>query len=257
MARIYAGELTKVEKEVVERLRDELPDDFTVLAEVNVGRNVDIVVIRPNAERPALIIAAELKRVSRPLMGQTDGVWKELTDQGEWVEIEPSNSRDVNHYWQAVHAANALKDWLWRNQRLYRDDPEAVDEGRFSAWPDLVLLGDDTIVHRLPLAPANRFGLLFFGLDAWVDHVLAWIPRKGVPLNQREVDRLVEVMGLMELPALDARPRPIEVSPEDELAAVVRDLKERMLVLESMLEGAMRPVTAIGRPEYALTARAS
>ncbi len=235
MARIYAGELTKVEKEVVERLREELPDDFTVLAEVNVGRNVDLVVIRPNGEGPAVLIAAELKRVSRPLMGQTDGVWKELTDEGEWLEIEPSNSRDVNHYWQAVHAGNALKDWLWRNQRLYRDDADEVEGGRFSAWPDLVLLSDQELVHRLPIAPANRFGRWFFDLGEWVAHVMSWNPRKGVPLNQREVGRLIDALGLIEIAAPEASAAASGGQGASALVSVVRDLKERVLALELMV----------------------
>lgn len=259
MARIYAGELSRVEKDVVERLREELPEDFTVLAEVNIGRNVDLVVIRPNGDNPALLIAAELKHVSHPLMGQTDGVWKELNDEGDWEDIEPSNSRDVNYYWQSVHAGNALKDWLWRNQRLYRDDAVEVEGGRFSAWPDLVLIGDPVTPHRLPIAPTSRYGQWYFGVDAWLRHLLAWSPRKGIPLHQREIDRLIEALGLMELPAPQAQLRRVAASPEDEMAAAVRDLKERVLVLESMLAGTSRSVTAIGRPGYALAgaARAS
>jgi hypothetical protein len=257
MARIYAGELTKVEKEVVERLREELPDDFTVLAEVNVGRNVDLVVIRPNGDAPAVFIGAELKHVSRPLLGQTDGAWKEMTDDGDWKVIEPSNDNDLNYYWQAVHAADALQRWLWLNQRIFRDDASALDGNRFNVWPDLVLLSDRPIAHRLQTAPANRYGKWYFGFDEWLRHLLEWNPRKGVPLHQREVDRLVEAMGLVELPGLETRLLPADEAPQDELASVVRDLKERVLVLESMLEGPMRPVMPIGRPEYALTARAS
>lgn len=236
MARVFAGELMHVEREVVERLREELPDDFTVLAEVNVGRNVDLVIIRPNGDEPAVLIAAELKRVSRPLMGQTDGFWKELADNGDWIDVEPSNGgRDVNHYWQAVHAANALKDWLWLNQRLYRDDADPIEDAMFGCWPDLVLMSDRELVHRLPIAPANRFGRWFFDVDTWVAHLLAWNPRKGIPLNQDEVGRLIDALGLVEV----SSPQPLVMARGSHeattLLSVVRDLKERVLALELMV----------------------
>ena len=255
MARIYAGELSRVEKDVVERLREELPEDFTVLAEVNIGRNVDLVIIRPNGDNPALLIAAELKHVSRPLMGQTDGVWKELNDEGDWQDVEPSNSRDINYYWQSVHAGNALKDWLWRNQRLYRDEGVEIEGGRFSAWPDLVLIGDPAVPHRLPIAPTSRYGQWYFGVDAWLRHLLTWNPRKGVPFNQREVDRLIEVMGLVELPGVEGR-LPLADPPQHDLTSVVRDLGERVLILESWLTDTARPAAAIARPKYELAGAA-
>jgi hypothetical protein len=250
MAKIFCGELVNIDKEVVERLRSELPDDFTVLAEVNVGRNIDLVVIRPNADGPAVLIAAELKHVSRPLTGQTDGVWKELTDGGGWSVIEPSNNNDLNFYWQSVHSANALKRWLWLNQRIFRDDAAALDENRFAVWPDLVLLGDPTIPHRLPIAPANRYGQWYFGVDDWMRHLVAWNPRKGVPLHQREVNRLVEAMGLLEVLAPDAMPLVAVDVPGVELDPDMHDLQRRVLALESMLAGDMRPVSAITRASY-------
>jgi hypothetical protein len=251
MARVFAGELKNIDRELVERLREELPDDFTVLAEVTVGRNVDLVIIKPCASGPALLIAAELKHVSRPLFGQADGVWKEMTDDGDLKIIRPSNDDDINHYWQSVHAADALQRWLWLNQRIFRDDADALDGNRFAVWPDLVLLGDPAIAHRLPIAPANRYGQWYFGADAWVRHLLTWIPKKGVPLHQREINRLIEAMGLMELSAPDATPLLTVDVPSIELDSDVRDLKRRVLALESMLTGQMRPVRAITRAPYA------
>lgn len=249
MARIYAGELTKIDQGIVERLRERLPDDYTVLAEVNIGRNVDLAVIRPNGNSPALLIAAELKHTSRALKGQTDGVWSELADNGDWVEIEPSSSRDINYYFQAVHAADALKGWLWRNQRLYRDDAGAIGEAHFSAWPDLLLLSGTPVVHRLPMAPANRFGMWFFELDTWIDHVRGWMPRKGVALHQAEIDRLIGAMGLIELPQVDGPTpvsslKPVPDVPGNDLASVVRDLRERVLVLEATVSRT-RPAPAL------------
>lgn len=259
MARIFCGELVNIDREVVERLRSELPDDFTVLAEINVGRNIDLVVVRPNADAPAVLIAAELKHVSHPLTGQTDGVWKELTDGGDWSVIEPSNDDDLNFYWQSVHSANALKRWLWLNQRIFRDDAGALDDNRFAVWPDLVLLGDPAIPHRLPIAPANRYGQWYFGVDDWMRHLLAWNPRKGVPLHQREVDRLIEAMGLMELPARESRPVPAAVPDGDGLASILRDLNQRVIALESLFADRTRPVMPIRREEYEMNgaARAS
>lgn len=255
MARIFAGELTKIDREVVERLRKELPDDFSVLAEVNVGRNVDYVIIRPNGDAPALLIAAETKHVFRTLFGQTDGQWRELTDCGDWKLIEPSNQNDINYYWQAVHSADALKRWLWCNQRIFRDDDDALDGNRFAVWPDLVLLGDPAIAHSLPDGPASRFGQWYFGFDAWVRHLLTWDARVGVALRQREIDRLIEAMGLMELPADWSWLRPVDNKPSDDLASAVRDLSERVVTLEAMLAGNARPVMPVARP-YAITAAA-
>lgn len=256
MARIFAGEIGNIDRKVIERLRAELPEDFTVLAEINVGRNIDIVVIKPNGESPAVLIAAELKRRSRPLTGQTDGVWKELADDGDWKVIKPSNDSDLNFYWQSVHSADALQRWLWMNQRIFRDDIGAIDGNRFAVWPHLVLYSDAPVGHRLPIAPLSKYGQWYLGIDDWVRHLLSWNPRKGVALHQREVDRIVEAMGLIELHSSEPAQMPAVNAPGEELATVVRDLGERVLALESMFAGGALSAMVIGQAAHAMNGSA-
>src|SRR4051794_810557 len=122
MARIYAGELSKLDDEVLTALK-RLPDDFWVFAEFNVSRNVDLFIIRPKQYEPSTLIVTELKRTTRPIRGAVDGAWERLTEAGEWEELSPSG-KDLNYYWQAVNTANALADWLWNFQRLYLDSDE-------------------------------------------------------------------------------------------------------------------------------------
>src|SRR5947209_7190339 len=63
VARIFAGELSRIDQEVLAGVQ-RLPDDFWVFAEFHVGRNVDWLIIRPIPGRPSVLIMTECKRVS-------------------------------------------------------------------------------------------------------------------------------------------------------------------------------------------------
>jgi hypothetical protein len=195
VARIFAGELSMIDQEVFDALKL-LPDDFWVFTEFNIGRNIDWFIIRP--ENPSTLILTELKRVSRPLRGAVNGLWEKQDPSGEWDEI-PANSSDANPYWQAVNSANALADWLWNNQQLYRETADIRPSAEFRVWPDLLLLSPPGVIHRLPLAPPSRYGRWWFNMDEWLRHVRGWTPRSGVTLYPREVANLVEALRLTEI----------------------------------------------------------
>lgn len=195
MARIFAGELSMIDQEVFDALK-QLPDDFWVFAEFNIGRNIDWFIVRP--ENPSTLILTELKRVSRPLRGAVNGLWEKQDASGEWEEM-PANASDANPYWQAVNSANALADWLWNNQQLYRETADIRPSAEFRVWPDLLLLSPQGVIHRLPLAPPSRYGRWWFSMDEWIRHVRGWTPRSGVSLHPREVVNLVEALRLTEI----------------------------------------------------------
>lgn len=212
MARIFAGELSMIDQEVFDVLK-RLPDSFWVFAEFNIGRNVDWFIIRPDT--PSTLILTELKRINKPLRGAVNGLWEKQTASGEWEEV-PASGTDTNPYWQAVNSANALADWLWNNQQLYRETGEIRPSGDFRVWPDLLLLSPAGMTHRLPLAPPSRYGRWWFNVDDWLRHVRGWTPRTGVALTHQEVANLVESLRLTELWAggdvPDAMPAPDSVS---------------------------------------------
>lgn len=195
MAKIFAGELSMIDQEVYDALK-RLPDAFWVFAEFNIGRNIDWFVIRPDA--PSTLILTELKRINRPLRGSVNGLWEKQTATGEWEEI-PANGSDTNAYWQAVNSANALADWLWNNQQLYRETADIRPSSEFRVWPDLLLLSPTGTIHRLPLAPPSRYGRWWFNLEDWLRHVRGWTPRTGVSLTHQEVANLVEALRLTEI----------------------------------------------------------
>jgi hypothetical protein len=195
MAKIYAGELSMIDQEVLEALK-RLPDSFWVFAEFNIGRNIDWFIIRPDS--PSTLILTELKRINRPLRGAVNGLWEKQTATGEWEEV-PANGSDTNAYWQAVNSANALADWLWNNQQLYRDTADIRPSAEFRVWPDLLLLSPPGTIHRLPLAPPSRYGRWWFNLEDWLRHVRGWTPRTGVNLTATEVANLVEALRLTEI----------------------------------------------------------
>lgn len=195
MARIFAGELSMIDQEVFDTLKA-LPDDFWVFAEFNIGRNIDWFIIRP--DNPSTLILTELKRINRPLRGAVNGLWEKQDPSGDWEEM-PANGSDANPYWQAVNSANALADWLWNNQQLYRETADIRPSAEFRVWPDLLLLSPAGIIHRLPLAPPSRYGRWWFSMDEWVRHVRGWTPRSGVALHPREVANLVEALRLTEI----------------------------------------------------------
>ncbi len=195
MARIFAGELGMIDQEVLDTLK-RLPDSFWVFAEFNIGRNIDWFIIRPEA--PSTLILTELKRISRPIRGAVNGLWEALSGTGEWGDL-PTNGTDTNPYWQAVNAANALADWLWNNQQLYRETADIRPAAEFRVWPDLLLLSPPGTVHRLPLAPPSRYGRWWFNTDDWMRHIRAWTPKTGVTLSSQEVVNLIESLRLTEI----------------------------------------------------------
>jgi hypothetical protein len=195
MARIFAGELGMIDQEVLDTLK-QLPDSFWVFAEFDIGRNVDWFVIRPDA--PSTLILTELKRMANPVRGAVNGIWEKLNGSGEWVEL-PTNGLDTNPYWQAVNSANAMADWLWNNQQLYRSTVDIRPASEFRVWPDLLLLSPPGTSHRLPLAPPSRYGRWWFNTGDWLRHVRGWTPRTGVTLSSSEVGNLVEALRLTEI----------------------------------------------------------
>jgi len=211
-----------IDPDVLEAVK-ELPDDFWVFAEFriehagrNVSRNVDWFIVRQvpeGSEHRSTLILTELKHVAKPLRGDINGTWEQLTDLGEWREIEPSNEHDINHYWQAVNTANTLADWLWNNQRRYREGPDRPSRD-FKLWADLLLLSPPTTRHQLPLKP--RYGSFWYRIEDWLYHIMSWDPERGLPLTERELYNLADVLGLKLIyeGASSNPPAPVEPRPE-------------------------------------------
>ncbi|MGI8914146.1 MAG: hypothetical protein ACR2JY_10280 [Chloroflexota bacterium] len=255
MAHIYAGELTRIDGEALGAMKT-LPDDFWVFAEFNgISRNVDWFVTRAASHLPSVLMLMELKRVSRPLRGSIDCAWEITTESGGWQEIAPSNSRDINYYWQSVNTANVLAEWLWNHQQRYRELTDVRPQEEFKVWPDLVLLSPADVGHRLPLGPPSRYGRWWYTLDDWLRHVLTWKPRSGISLTPRELTSLGEALGLERVAAQPLPTGPTNVrSPDDLLSFVtwLRSLDERLSRIESLLETAptaARPVATEGAVE--------
>jgi hypothetical protein len=195
MARIFAGELSMIDQEVFDALK-QLPDAFWVFAEFNIGRNIDWFIVRPDT--PSTLILTELKRSAKPLRGSVNGFWERLSSNGDWDEL-PTNGVDTNPYWQSVNAANALADWLWNNQQLYRETADVRPALEFRVWPDLLLLSPPGTTHRLPLAPPSRYGRWWFNIDDWLRHVRGWTPKTGVTLSTEEVLNMASALRLTEI----------------------------------------------------------
>jgi hypothetical protein len=239
MARIFAGELSMIDQEVLDTLK-RLPDSFWVFAEFNIGRNIDWFIIRPDA--PSTLILTELKRSSKPIRGAVNGLWEKLSITGEWGEL-PTSGTDTNPYWQAVNSANALADWLWNNQQLYRETADIRPAADFRVWPDLLLLSPPGTIHRLPLAPPSRYGRWWFNTDDWMRHVRGWSPKSGITLTTDEVSNLVAALrlteiwsgGEVELPPLP----PIATTPASDTAASfvgwLQGIDQRITRLENEL----------------------
>jgi hypothetical protein len=195
MARIFAGELSLIDQEVFDALK-QLPDSFWVFAEFNIGRNIDWFIIRH--DEPSTLILTELKRSAKPLRGSVNGFWERLSSNGDWDEL-PTNGVDTNPYWQSVNAANALADWLWNNQQLYRETADVRPAFEFRVWPDLLLLSPPGTTHRLPLAPPSRYGRWWFNVDDWMRHVRGWTPKTGVTLSPQEIINMAAALCLTEI----------------------------------------------------------
>lgn len=212
MAHIFAGDRTRIDEEVLQAV-SLLPDDFWVFVEFNVGRNVDFFIVRPKEGEPATFILTEVKRLTRPIRGVSDGIWERETESGEWEEIPPGNGKDLNPYWQSVNSANALSDWLWNFQRMYLERPEVQPADQFRVWPNLLLLSPPGVQHRLPLGPTNKYGRWFYSLEPWLGHVSAWHSRMGLALTPREAANLADALQLERI----AGPEPRAANPAPEL----------------------------------------
>lgn len=239
MAHIFAGELSRIDAEALGAMKT-LPDEFWIYAEFNgIGRNVDWFVTRAASHQPSVLMLMELKRVSRPLRGSIDSAWEIGTESGGWQEIAPSNSRDINYYWQSVNTANVLAEWLWNHQHRYRDTADVRPQEEFKVWPDLVILSPADAGHRLPLGPPSRYGRWWYGLDEWLRHVLTWKPRSGISLTPRELTGLGEALGLELVAAQPSGPAGPNLREPEELLSFVgwlRSLDERMSRLEALVE---------------------
>jgi hypothetical protein len=108
-----------------------------------------------------------------------------------------ANGHDINPYQQATATANALKAWLWSHQRFFLDGEQEQPADAFRVWPDLLILGPDGVVPVLPMRPANRFGMWFFGVEPWMAHIRSWraLPG-GISLTERSVQRIAEQLRL-------------------------------------------------------------
>jgi hypothetical protein len=195
MVQIYVGNHSKVDPEVLEAVK-RLPDDFIVFAEFDIERNVDWFILHLRPDAPASLVVTEQKRISKRLRGDINGQWEESHDGHQWSPML-AGGRDVNPYQQATAAANALKDWLWSHQRFFLDDEQEQTVDAFRVWPDLLILGPDGVVPVLPMRPSNRFGMWFFAVEAWINHLQSWraLPG-GVVLTQRSVERIAERLRL-------------------------------------------------------------
>lgn len=248
MAHVYTGELSRIDQEALSAIKT-LPDDFWVYAEFNgISRNVDWFITRAATQQPSVLMLMELKRVSRPLRGSIDSTWEITAEAGGWQEIVPSNSRDINYYWQSVNTANVLAEWLWNHQQRYRESVEVRPQDDFKVWPDLLLLSPGDVGHRLPLGPPSRYGRWWYSLDDWLHHVLTWKPRSGISLTPRELINLGETLGLEAVTVSTARPDPAAAAvPEGLLSFVtwLRSLDERLNRVEALLESVTAVTTVV------------
>lgn len=251
MAHVYAGELSRIDNEVFEAVKA-LPDDFWVFFEVTIERNIDVLIIRPTPRGASTLIVTELKHFSRPVMGGADGPWMRDVDAGQWEEI-PANGTDINPYWQAVNAGNAMREWLWNNQRLYLASPEPRTSEDFKVWPDLLLLSPPGTNHRLPLNPPSRYGRWWFSAQTWVEHVRGWTPKVGIPLTDAEVFSLVQLLRLKPL-WNEYRPPVAPVKTEStllpdhlhRLESLLLRLEDRLARLDGRLDGLERQASPEG-----------
>ena len=219
MARIYAGDLSKIDPEVLERVK-ELPDDFWVFAEFSIGRNIDWFLVREvpdglKENRKSTMILTEVKRLEKPLRGTSiHASWEETDATGQWQEIICSNRQDRNYYWQAVNTANELSRWLWNNSPVFRPRRRPAPGEEFKVWPDLLLLGyRSETPPRLPIRPETGYGQWWFVSEEWLRHVEEWFPKIGVPLTGEELSNLADTLHLE---PVASPPRPVPVAPRVE-----------------------------------------
>ncbi|CAN5582628.1 hypothetical protein BH09CHL1_BH09CHL1_26600 [soil metagenome] len=210
MARIFAGNEALVDPDVLEAVK-RLSNDFFVFAEFDIDRrNIDWLIIRiASGTREDLLSSAailtEMKRISAPITGTVQDEWKVERIDGTVETVGAGQEKDP--YWQAVAAANALRSWLWNHHKLFCDDGAdagELQESNFSVWPDVLILPrrDQVIEHRLPVRPTNGFGMWWFELDRWLQHVTTWRPNqrdRTRRFTERELVRLAELLDTHEI----------------------------------------------------------
>lgn len=210
MARIFAGNEALVDPDVLEAVK-RLSNDFFVFAEFDIDRrNIDWLIIRiATGTREDLLSSAailtEMKRISASITGTVQDEWKVERIDGTVETV--GAGQEKNPYWQAVAAANALRAWLWNHHKLFCDDnadATELQESNFSVWPDVLILPrrDQVIEHRLPVRPTNGFGMWWFDLDRWLQHVTTWRPNqrdRTRRFSERELLRLAELLDTHEI----------------------------------------------------------
>ncbi|MBM3942802.1 MAG: hypothetical protein FJ316_07765 [SAR202 cluster bacterium] len=247
MSRIFLGDVTKVDAEVLQKAKT-LSDEFDVLFEFSKpGRNVDLLIVKHSREGGSALLLTEVKRTSRPVFGEVDGIWHAHNhDTGQWEPILLTN-HDTNWYWQAVNTVNTLKQWLWSNQALIFEDGgmQRREQNDFRIWPDLLILSPAGIHHRLPMKPTSGFGSWWTDLDRWAQHLLGWMPNSPITLTKTEVNNLVKLLGLRQVwpesPQAATQEPKVEdtITLEDALttlASYLRDLDRRVKLLEEQAQ---------------------
>jgi hypothetical protein len=231
MAHIYAGaDRRMIDQEVLDAFKH-LPDDFWILAEFTIDRNIDWFVVRLTPQGTGMLTAIELKRTATPFRGDLNSSWEQLSALGEWKPIALTGAYR-NYYWQAVQAAGAMRDWLYNNQQRYTEGTDLHPPEAFKTWPDLLILSPPGTIHELPLYPANKFGTLLYAIEDCTRHLLSWRSRVPlVPLNEAEMAKLAGVLGLERIwpEATSAVAPPGDAPPP---LARLRELEERVRRLE-------------------------
>ncbi len=242
MAQIFVGaDRRQIDPEVLEAFKT-LPDEFWVFAEFTLSRNIDWFIVHPDANGTLALIVIELKRTGQPFAGDINSVWKQWTPEG-WRELLLSGPYR-NYYWQAVEAANKLKEWLWNNQRRYRTSQDLLPQDAFKIWPDLLILSPPGTNHQLPLQPPNNFGKFLYSLEECLRHIATWKSRQLAlaPLVPAEMLRLAEALGLEQIWP------PAERQEEGDLVGRVQRLEERVRRLEAALHTTGGPLANPGPP---------
>ena len=253
MARIFAGNETLVDPDVFEAVK-RLSNDYFVFAEFDIDRrNIDWLIIRAASgsgdDQPtSAAILTEMKRISAPITGTVQDEWRVERLDGS-IEIV-GGGQEKNPYWQAVAGANALRSWLWNHHRIICDDssnPGESQESNFSVWPDVLILPrhEQRLDHRLPVRPTNGFGMWWFDLDRWLNHVETWRPNQLDRTRRYTESELLRLAGLLDTHEVhDGRKdkvpaAPVAVTPAPALssfepvASYFRSLEERVAALTS------------------------